>query len=109
MWQYLQLIVRWLTRVQAKDDERTLWSISVPADCMHFKALQENSLVPSEEESLFPPYSAFKVKSNRRDTMKHYDGNRDIPVRIICLEALADNLAPEAQNAPTAPCYWARN
>ena len=93
-------------RVQGKDDERrTLWSISVPADCKHFKAMQETSLVSHEEESLFPPYSAFRVISNRRDTMKHHDGYRDIPVRVICLEALADNSAPEAQNAPTAPCY----
>jgi hypothetical protein len=93
-------------RVQGKDDERrTLWSICVPADCKHFMALQENSAAAREEESLFPPYSAFKVKSNRRDTMKHYHDNRDIPVRVICLEALVDNLAPEAQNAPTAPWY----
>ena len=89
-------------RVQARDEERTLWNISVLADC------KPPLLVPSEQEFLFPPYSAFRVKSNRRDTMKHtdrYSNFPDIPVRVICLEVLADINAPEAQNKPTAPCY----
>jgi len=83
--------------------ERTLWKISSPDGCMHFKALQENALLPHEEEFLFPPYSAFRVKSNRRETIQH--SSKIMHLRIICLEALADNTAPDAQNVPTAPRY----
>jgi hypothetical protein len=87
------------------DGERTLWRFSAPPNCLHFKALQENSLVPHEEEFLFPPYSAFRVISNRIDEIQHPTLRTLQPCRIICLEALADNLAPEAQNVPTAPRY----
>jgi hypothetical protein len=104
--------------VQVKnDDERVKWQISVPPNCMHFKGIQENSLVLKENEFLFPPYSAFKVLSNRRGEIEHHDLQSvflkfgtpvervPLPCRIICLEALADNQGIEAQNAPTAPRY----
>ncbi len=87
------------------EEERTLWKFSAPPDCLHFKALQENSLVPDEEEFLFPPYSTFRVKSNRRGQMLHPVSKKTLHLRFICLEALADNKAPEAQNVPTAPRY----
>ena len=76
----------------------------MPPDCKHFKALQENSLLVYEEEFLFPPYSAFRVQSNRREQMQLPSGQL-LSFRVICLEALEDNLAPEAQNVPTAPRY----
>ena len=87
------------------DDERTLWKFSAPLDCRHFKALRDNSLVPHEEEFLFPPYSAFRVKSNRREQMQLSVSSKMMAFRVICLEALADNLFSEAQNVPTAPRY----
>ena len=71
---------------------------------MHFKALRENALLPHEEEFLFPPYSAFKVKSNRMEQLE-YRG-QIVQLRIICLEALSDNkMDKRAQNVPTAPRY----
>jgi hypothetical protein len=87
------------------DDERVKWQVSVPPDCMHFKGIQENSLVLKENEFLFPPYSAFKVLSNRRGDIEHPVKRVPLPCRIICLEALVDNQGIEAQNAPTAPRY----
>lgn len=87
------------------DNERVKWKISAPADCLHFKALQENSLLPHEEEFLFPPYSAFRVISNRREEIEHPSSEVPLPCRIICLEALADNKAQEATGVPTAPRY----
>jgi hypothetical protein len=71
---------------------------------MHFKSLRENALLPHEEEFLFPPYSAFKVKSNRMEQLE-YRG-QIVQLRIICLEALSDNkMDKRAQNVPTAPRY----
>jgi hypothetical protein len=71
---------------------------------MHFKSLQEMSLMPHEKESLFPPYSAFKVVSNRLGVMKaHSQGKQAL--RIISLNALADNQSAEARDVPTAPRY----
>jgi hypothetical protein len=87
------------------DNERVKWKILAPADCLHFKALQENSLLPHEEEFLFPPYSAFRVISNRREEIEHPSSEVPLPCRIICLEALADNKAQEATGVPTAPRY----
>ena len=86
-------------------EERTLWKISAPRDCLHFKALQDYALLPHEEEFLFPPYSAFRVTSNRREAIPHSSSMKTLHLRIICLEALADNQAHEAQNVPTAPRY----
>jgi hypothetical protein len=87
------------------DDERVKWHISAPSNCLHFKNVQENSLVPTEKEFLFPPYSAFKVLSNRRGVIEHPVERVPLACRIICLEALWNNQAKEAQNAPTAPRY----
>jgi hypothetical protein len=85
------------------ENERTLWKFSAPTDCVHFKALQENALLPHEEEFLFPPYSAFKVQSNRMEQLE-YRG-KILRLRIICLEALSDNRDKRAGNVPTAPRY----
>jgi hypothetical protein len=87
------------------DDERVKWQISVSPNCLHFKNVQENSLVADEREFLFPPYSAFKVLSNRRGMIEHPVERVSLPCRIICLEALDDNQAEEARNVPTAPRY----
>jgi hypothetical protein len=82
-----------------------MWKISAPHNCLHFKAVQENSLVPHEEEFLFPPYSAFKVVSNRREEIEHPANRALLRCRVICIEALSDNMAKEAKNAATAPRY----
>jgi hypothetical protein len=71
---------------------------------MHFKSLQENSLMEDEQESLFPPYSAFKVVSNRVIVQKMHYG-KDLRLRLIRLDALTDNQSHEAKNVPTAPRY----
>ena len=66
---------------------------------MHFNVSQD-LLRPHEEEFLFPPYSAFKVESNRLERIE-YRG-QSLQMRIICLEILLDM---RLQNVPTAPCY----
>ncbi len=71
----------------------------MPSDCKHAKILKD-SLVMHEKEFLFLPYSTFIVKSNRRETIQ-----RSLHLRVICLEALADNQLPEAHNVPSAPRY----
>jgi hypothetical protein len=72
---------------------------------MHFKSLQEMSLMPHEKESLFPPYSAFKVVSNRLGVGKVDSHGQQMCLRIILIDALVDNQAAEARNVPTAPRY----
>jgi hypothetical protein len=71
---------------------------------MHFKSLQEISLMPHEKESLFPPYSAFKVVSNRVVVKRMYRG-KELRLRLIRLDALADNQSHEAKGVPTSPRF----
>jgi hypothetical protein len=59
------------------------------------------NLSPVEKEFLFPPYSAFKVESNRIEQVE-YRG-QSLQMRIICLEILLDNTDMRLQNVPTAP------
>jgi hypothetical protein len=89
----------------AAESELTLWKISVPSDCKHAKFLKD-SLVMHEKEFLFLPYSTFIVKSNRRETIQRSSSKENLHLRVICLEALADNVAPNAHNVPSAPRYW---
>ena len=72
-------------------------------DSLHFKAFKENALLPDEEKFLFPPYSAFKVESNRLERIE-YRG-QSLQMRIICLEILPDDRDVRLQNVPTAPRY----
>lgn len=85
-------------------DERTLWKISVPSDCKHANVLKD-SLVMHEKEFLFAPYCTFIVISNRRETIQSSSSKENLLLRVICLQALSDNQAAEAQNVPTAPRY----
>jgi hypothetical protein len=85
-------------------DERTLWKISVPSDCKHANVLKD-SLVMHEKEFLFAPYSTFIVISNRRETIQRSSSKENLHLRVICLKALPDNQAAEAQNVPTSPRY----
>ncbi len=71
---------------------------------MHFKSLQEISLVPHEKESLFPPYSAFKVVSNTV-VVQRMNRGEELRLRLIRLVAIADNQSQEAKGVPTAPRY----
>jgi hypothetical protein len=59
--------------------------------------------MPHEKESLFPPYSAFRVVSNR--VMKKMYRGKELRLRVIRLDALADNQSHEARGVPTAPRY----
>ncbi len=72
-------------------------------DSLHFEAFKENALLPGKEEFLFPPYSAFKVESNRIEQVE-YRG-QSLQMRIICLEIFLDNMDKMLRNVPTAPCY----
>jgi hypothetical protein len=70
---------------------------------LHFKSIREISLLPHEKESLFPPYSTFKVVSNR--VMEMIYKGKKLRLRVIRLDAFADNKSHEARGVPTAPRY----
>ena len=99
----LQVFTFLLAYWQVCATERTLWKFFVRDDSLHFKAFKENALLPDEEKFLFPPYSAFKVESNRIERVE-YRG-QSLQMRIICLEILPDNRDVRLQNVPTAPRY----
>jgi hypothetical protein len=92
---------------QVPASERTIWKFLVRDDCLHFKALKDNALLPGEEEFLFAPYSAFEVQSNRIEQIQYEvkTVKKSAQMRVICLVALSDNKDPRAKDAPTAPRY----